>query len=861
VSEPPFLPFHRPTITDRHVRAVGDAMRSGWLTSAGRAEEFEKAFALEVGAAHAVAVSSCTAALHLALVGVGVGPGDEVVTSPITFVSAVNVIEHMGAVPVFADVLADDLTIDPEAVRGRIGPRTRAIVATHFAGFPAHMDGIEGAARARGIPVITDAAHGIETVYHGRRSGQLGRAACYSFYATKNITCLAGDEPVLLRKNNRVNVHRIGDAVRSGAWEGSECVTFGEDGRFSWVSVDDAVRAPSTRRWRIKTETGRTCEVTNDHRFFRLSDGKIRPIDAHDVKIGDFLAAPRRLAVPMGDMKDIDTIQALFELPDDRIIGMRAKGIRVSGGSHRSGGNKGGGGGCLLTELRGREYSLLNDGKIWRCSSPKMPARLAVTEELMRLLGYYGAEGCRRQAGPHHSNYIRLCFGAKDETLGYVADAIACIKRVTGQDAHVYRYPKKNSVYVDFTGKPWLRLFEALGCGTLAHGKRVPWLAFNVSEPLRKEYIKALYRGDGHVRNEGSDCRYASLKTVSRELADGTMALLLSVGVFSSLYVDRSGPTSAYSVCVGGRKNAADWLSPDEGYKSGRAVSILADLIPCEESGLRSNALLPAPFRHTLRWKKRFSRSMLDREKLTAEQGSIVKGDLSFFRVIEKEMVEGTAEVYCFIVQKGHNFVGGHGWLCQHNCGEGGMLATDDAALAARARTLRLHGMSKDAWGRYGPAGYRHWDVEEPGWKYNMSDIQAALGLAQLGDMGAWLGKRAALEGAYSESLAGGMVGLLRSADDDIRRAHHLLVVRVPQRDRIMEDVQRRGVGVGVHFRAVHRLTHYQRKYGLPRGSLPVSERASDEVLSLPLYPSMEMADVPRVVAVLGRALREAGAV
>lgn len=371
-----FLPFHRPTILDHHVSAVSDALRSGWLTSAGKVEEFERAFAKAVGAAHAVAVNSCTAALHLALVGVGVRTGDEVVTSPITFVSAVNIIEHMGAVPVFADVRESDLTLDPASLLARIGPRTRAVVATHLAGLPAEMDAIEEAAGRRGIPVITDAAHAIETVYHGRPSGKLGRAACYSFYATKNITT-----------------------------------------------------------------------------------------------------------------------------------------------------------------------------------------------------------------------------------------------------------------------------------------------------------------------------------------------------------------------------------------------------------------------------------------------------------------------------------------------GEGGMLATDDEELAARARILRLHGMSKGAWGRYGPGGYKHWDVEEPGWKYNMSDIQAALGLAQLGDMGAWLERRAALAAVYTALLGQGTVETLRSADHDIRPAHHLFVVRIPGRDRIMDEVQRRGVGVGVHFRAVHRLAHYQRKYGLPAGALSVAERASDEVLSLPLYPSMEEADVARAVEVLKAAL------
>lgn len=370
MAELPFLPFHRPTVYDHHILAMADTLRSGWLTSAGKVEEFEKAFAKKVGGLHAVAVNSCTAAIHLAMVCAGVKPKDEVITSPITFVSAVNVIEHIGARPVFADVLPDNLTIDPASVRRKITKKTKLIVATHFAGFPACMDEIS--AVSGGIPIVSDSAHAIETVYHGRRSGGLGIASCYSFYATKNITT-----------------------------------------------------------------------------------------------------------------------------------------------------------------------------------------------------------------------------------------------------------------------------------------------------------------------------------------------------------------------------------------------------------------------------------------------------------------------------------------------GEGGMLVTDDEELANRARVLRLHGMSKDAWARYSPGGYRHWDVERPGWKYNMSDVQAALGLSQLSDIDAWLGKRTLLWGAYLDHLDRKNVGVLTGIDEDTRPARHLFVVRVPGRDFVMDAMQKAGIGVGVHFRAVHRLKYYQKKYAIPKTALPEADRASDEVLSLPLYPLMETTDIYRVISTL----------
>jgi dTDP-4-amino-4,6-dideoxygalactose transaminase len=374
MSEP--LPFHRPSIWEQDVQAVADTLRSGWLTSGPKVLQFEKLFAEKVGSKYAVALNSCTAAIHLTLIALGVGPGDEVITSSITFASAVNVIEHVGATPIFVDVRHEDLTLDPQCVRRAITSKTKLIIVTYFAGRAAAMDEIFVA--ANGIPVIIDAAHAIETTYHGLLSGQLGRAVCYSFYVTKNMTT-----------------------------------------------------------------------------------------------------------------------------------------------------------------------------------------------------------------------------------------------------------------------------------------------------------------------------------------------------------------------------------------------------------------------------------------------------------------------------------------------GEGGMLATDDVALAERARTLRLHGMTRDAWTRYVPGGYKHWDITEPGWKCNMTDVQAALGVSQLAHLDVWQALRSQLEKQYLSEITDPEVGLLRSPDRATNSARHLFVVLLRNRDRVMVAMQERGVGVGVHFRAVHRLKYYNEKYRIPAGTLPVAERASEEVLSLPLYPAMSDRDVDRVCDVLRGVLRD----
>jgi dTDP-4-amino-4,6-dideoxygalactose transaminase len=187
-----FLMFHRPSIGEAEERAVLEVLRSGWLTTGPKAKEFERRFAAYRGAAHGVAMNSCTAALHVALLAMGVGPGDEVVTSPMTFASTANVIVHTGATPVFCDVQADTLNMDPGALAGTVTERTKAVIPVHFAGHPCDMDEISRVARSCGAAVLEDAAHAVESEYKGAPVGILGDAAAFSFYATKNITTAEG---------------------------------------------------------------------------------------------------------------------------------------------------------------------------------------------------------------------------------------------------------------------------------------------------------------------------------------------------------------------------------------------------------------------------------------------------------------------------------------------------------------------------------------------------------------------------------------------------------------------------------------------------------------------------------------------
>src|SRR6266568_6829628 len=183
-----FLPFAPPLIGEEEISEVVATLRSGWITTGPKTKRFESEFAAYLGAPGALALSSCTAGLHTALVTLGIGPGAEVITTPMTFAASVNVIEHIGARPVLVDVEPDTLNIDPVLVEEAITPRTRAILPVHYAGHPVALDPIGELASAHKLAVLEDAAHALPAKYNGRPIGAGPNPAAFSFYATKNLT-------------------------------------------------------------------------------------------------------------------------------------------------------------------------------------------------------------------------------------------------------------------------------------------------------------------------------------------------------------------------------------------------------------------------------------------------------------------------------------------------------------------------------------------------------------------------------------------------------------------------------------------------------------------------------------------------
>ena len=227
----PYLPFARPSITDREKQAVIDVLDSGWLTTGPRTKQFEQSFAERVGTRHAVALSSATAALHLALEALGVGPGDEVIVPTWTFAASAEVVAYRGARPVLVDVDRRTLNATPEMILAAVTPRTRAVVAVHVAGLPVEIAALVTLLEPLGIAVVEDAAHAFPSRVAGptgRYAGTFGRVGAFSFYATKTITTgeggmLVTDDDAIAARARTMSLHGISrDAwnryAASGSW-------------------------------------------------------------------------------------------------------------------------------------------------------------------------------------------------------------------------------------------------------------------------------------------------------------------------------------------------------------------------------------------------------------------------------------------------------------------------------------------------------------------------------------------------------------------------------------------------------------------------------------------------------------------
>jgi dTDP-4-amino-4,6-dideoxygalactose transaminase len=215
-----YLPFCLPFIGNEEKKEIADTLNSGWLTTGPKTKMFEEKICSYIGSKHAIAVNSCTSALHLCLISLGIGHGDEVITSPFTFAATSNVIIHQKAKPVFVDIKKDTFNIDPCRIEEKINSATKAIIPVHYAGQPCEMATIMDIAKRHNLFVVEDAAHAIGAKYRRKSIGTIGDATCFSFYATKNIT--TGEGGMITTENSnlaeKLNIYKL-HGMQQDAWK------------------------------------------------------------------------------------------------------------------------------------------------------------------------------------------------------------------------------------------------------------------------------------------------------------------------------------------------------------------------------------------------------------------------------------------------------------------------------------------------------------------------------------------------------------------------------------------------------------------------------------------------------------------
>lgn len=229
-----WIPFHLPEIGEKEIQAVLEVLKSRWITTGPKVQTFEKAFAHYIGTSHAVAVNSCTAALHLGLDALGLKEGDEVILPTMTFAACAEVVQYFKALPVLVDSLPDTLHMDPEDVERKITPKTRAIMAVHYGGLPCDLEELTYLAKQNNLALIEDAAHALPAFYKGKKIGTWGDITCFSFYATKTLT--TGEGGMATTENpqwaKRMQVMRL-HGMDQDAWK-----RYSHEGRWYYSIVD-----------------------------------------------------------------------------------------------------------------------------------------------------------------------------------------------------------------------------------------------------------------------------------------------------------------------------------------------------------------------------------------------------------------------------------------------------------------------------------------------------------------------------------------------------------------------------------------------------------------------------------------------
>jgi dTDP-4-amino-4,6-dideoxygalactose transaminase len=768
------IPLARPDIGEQEIQAVQEVLRSGRLSIGPKLTQFEQLVADRAGRKYGIGVNSGTSGLHLCVRGLGIGPGDEVITTPFSFIATTNCILYEKATPVFVDIDPESYNLDPEQIEAAITPRTKAILPVEIFGNPTHFDAYERIAEKHGLMLIEDCCEALGAKLHGRPAGSFGRAGVFGFYPNKQITTGEGgvvvtDDPQLARL----------------------CRGMANQGRLDPSTDAHQILGYNYRLSEISAAVG----VVQMERFDELLARRRQVADHYNQALEEVeeIHLP-----PCPNPGESSWFVYVIRLADhfsdedrDRLLGaMREKGIQcqryfrplhlnqmVSGPVARSGRFPQ----CERIGARTLAlpfYNQMSEEQIDRVVT-------ALKEELCRnsvAVASEQTETLESQPQPEGVPFFRVqCQGNELHYLKEVLESgwlTTAKKAFSLEQAFSEIVGAKHAVAVNSCTAALHLALEALG---VKPGDRVfvPTMTFTASAEV--------------VRYLGAEPLLLDVEYGSNLLTPEILAEAIQKHPeVKALVIVHFGGQPAQMFCQDGPG--------------------IVDL--CRSNGIRivEDAAHAFPARC---------------------------GD---------RLVGAIGDVTCFSFYANKTITSG----------EGGMITTDDREIAQRARKMRLHGIDKDVWDRYtSTKASWEYDVIAPGYKYNLSDLNAAVGLAQLEMYDRFHQLRISCANYYREHLADiDCIDLPLVHVPLQHHAWHLFNIVVKDnapvgRNELVQKLQDRNIGTSVHYKPLHRMSYYRDRYKLTPEDYPDAERIWKGCLSLPLFPSMTTADLEYVCRAL----------
>jgi dTDP-4-amino-4,6-dideoxygalactose transaminase len=772
------IPLARPDIGEQEIQAVQEVLRSGRLSIGPKLKQFEQQIARRAGRAHGIGVSSGTSGLHLCIRALGIGPGDEVITTPFSFIATTNCILYERATPVFADIDPESYNLDPDQVQRAITPRTKAILPVEVFGNPAHFDAYQRIADEHGLFLIEDSCEALGAKLNGRPAGSFGQASVFGFYPNKQIT--TGEGGVIVTDDD--SLARL-------------CRGMANQGRLDPHTDVHQVLGYNYRLSELSAAVG----VVQMERFDELLSRRREVAEYYNRALADVEEIHLPPCPNPGESSWFVYVIRLgdrFSAADrDRFLdAMEDRGIQCQ-----------------------RYFKPLHLNPAVKGAFPAPSGRHPQCERI----------SARTLALPFYNQMTteqmdRVVMAIKEELSGR-----SFTPATVEEEMQTQTQPQCVPFFrVQCLGNELLYLKEVLESGWLTTAKKANRLERRFAEIVGAEHAVAV-----------NSC------TAALHLA--LEALGVSPG--DRVFVPTMTFTASAEVV---RYLGAEPLLLDVEYGSSLLTpEILAEAI-AKHPEVKTLVIVhfggqPAP--------------MLDQDRpgivnLCRSNGIRIVEDAAhaFPARCKDRMIGAIGDVTCFSFYANKTITSG----------EGGMITTDDPEIAQRAQKMRLHGIDKDVWDRFtSTKADWEYDVIAPGFKYNLSDLNAAVGLAQLEMYDRFHKARVSCAQHYREHLADIEcidLPLVHVPLED--HAWHLFSIVLKEnapvdRNELIRQLQQCNIGTSVHYKPLHRMSYYRDRYNLCAEDYPNAERIWKGCLSLPLFPTMTQQDLRYVCENLRRIL------